>query len=132
MDIKSLHKISDYIWEIPVEGDMKVPGRIFASAELVEELEDNVVNQIKNVAALPGLQQASIAMPDAHWGYGFPIGGVAAMDDDAGASNSGCPAPLSASEISVQVRAGCSRRRFRISLASSAARSSRISSTSST
>lgn len=84
MDIKSLHKISDYIWEIPAEGDMKVPGRIFASAELVEELEENVVNQIKNVAALPGLQQASIAMPDAHWGYGFPIGGVGAFDPDEG------------------------------------------------
>lgn len=84
MEIKSLHKISDYIWEIPAEGDMRVPGRIFASAELVEELEENVVNQIKNVAALPGLQQASIAMPDAHWGYGFPIGGVGAFDPDEG------------------------------------------------
>lgn len=84
MDIKSLHKISDYIWEIPVEGDMKVPGRIFAGAELVEELDDNVVKQIKNVASLPGLQDASIAMPDAHWGYGFPIGGVGAFDPDEG------------------------------------------------
>jgi len=84
MEIKSLKKISDYIWEIPAEDEMRVPGRIFASEGLVEELDDNVVNQIKNVACLPGIQQASIAMPDAHWGYGFPIGGVAAFDPDEG------------------------------------------------
>lgn len=84
MDIKFLNKISDYIWEIPPEGEMRVPGRIFASEDLVEELDDNVVKQIKNVACLPGIQQASIAMPDAHWGYGFPIGGVAAFDPKEG------------------------------------------------
>ncbi|MBI5756823.1 MAG: RtcB family protein [Nitrospirae bacterium] len=84
MDIKSLNKISDYIWEIPPEGEMRVPGRIFASEELVEELDDNVVKQIKNVACLPGIQQASIAMPDAHWGYGFPIGGVGAFSPEEG------------------------------------------------
>ncbi|OGW14047.1 MAG: RNA-splicing ligase RtcB [Nitrospirae bacterium GWA2_42_11] len=84
MEIKSLKKISDYIWEIPAEDEMRVPGRIFASEGLVEELDDNVVHQIKNVACLPGIQQASIAMPDAHWGYGFPIGGVAAFDPDEG------------------------------------------------
>src|SRR3989338_1873043 len=84
MEIKSLKKISDYIWEIPAEDEMRVPGRIFASEALVEELDDNVVKQIKNVACLPGIQQASIAMPDAHWGYGFPIGGVAAFDPDEG------------------------------------------------
>ena len=82
MELKSLNKISDYVWEIPQEGEMRVPGRIFASAELVEDFEDNVVKQIKNVAALPGIQQASMAMPDAHWGYGFPIGGVAAFDPE--------------------------------------------------
>ncbi|MBI5097155.1 MAG: RtcB family protein, partial [Nitrospirae bacterium] len=73
MELKSLNKISDYVWEIPREGEMRVPGRIFASAELVEDFDDNVVKQIKNVAALPGIQQASMTMPDAHWGYGFPI-----------------------------------------------------------
>ncbi|MCC6543237.1 MAG: RtcB family protein [Nitrospirae bacterium] len=80
MDIKSLNRITDYIWEMPAEGDMRVPGRIFASDALVEELDDNVVKQIRNVACLPGIQKASIAMPDAHWGYGFPIGGVGAFD----------------------------------------------------
>ena len=84
MDINSLNKITDYIWEIPKEGEMRVPGRIFASVGLVEELDDNVVKQIKNVACLPGIQQASIAMPDAHWGYGFPIGGVGAFDPEEG------------------------------------------------
>ncbi len=84
MEIKSLKKISDYIWEIPAEGEMLVPGRIFASEALVGELDDNAVKQIKNVACLPGIQQASIAMPDAHWGYGFPIGGVGAFDPEEG------------------------------------------------
>ena len=84
MELKSLNKISDYVWEIPQEGEMRVPGRIFASAELVEDFDDNVVKQIKNVASLPGIQQASMAMPDAHWGYGFPIGGVAAFDPEEG------------------------------------------------
>lgn len=82
MELKSLNKISDYVWEIPREGEMRVPGRIFASAELVGDFDDNVIKQIKNVASLPGIQQASMAMPDAHWGYGFPIGGVAAFDPD--------------------------------------------------
>ena len=82
MELKYLNKISDYVWEIPREGDMRVPGRIFASAELVEDFDDNVIKQIRNVAALPGIQQASMAMPDAHWGYGFPIGGVAAFDPE--------------------------------------------------
>lgn len=84
MEIKSLNKISDYVWEIPQEGEMRVPGRIFASAELVGDFDDNVIKQIKNVASLPGIQQASMAMPDAHWGYGFPIGGVAAFDPEEG------------------------------------------------
>src|SRR4030066_1037185 len=84
MDIKSLGKITDYIWEMAAEGEMRVPGRIFASEALVEELDDNVVKQIRNVACLPGIQKASIAMPDAHWGYGFPIGGVGAFDPQEG------------------------------------------------
>jgi len=84
MDKKILKRISEYIWEVPPEGDMRVPGRIFASEELIEEMDENVLRQIKNVATLPGIQEASIAMPDAHWGYGFPIGGVAAFDPEEG------------------------------------------------
>jgi tRNA-splicing ligase RtcB len=82
MDPKSFHKINDYLWEIPKQGEMRVPGRIFASEKLIQEMDEKVREQVTNVAALPGIQAASIAMPDAHWGYGFPIGGVAAFDPD--------------------------------------------------
>lgn len=84
MDIKSLHKISDHLWEIPRTGDMRVPGRIFASEKLIGEMDEKVRQQVTNVAMLPGIQTASLAMPDAHWGYGFPIGGVAAFDPGEG------------------------------------------------
>jgi tRNA-splicing ligase RtcB len=63
---------------------MRVPGVIFASKELVQEMDDKVAEQVANVASLPGIVDASYAMPDAHWGYGFPIGGVAAFDADEG------------------------------------------------
>ncbi len=84
MELKKLKKISDYEWEIPQKGDMRVPGLIFASKNLIEEMDEKVYEQVSNVASLPGIVKASIAMPDAHWGYGFPIGGVAAFDPDAG------------------------------------------------
>jgi tRNA-splicing ligase RtcB len=84
MDIRSLIKINDYCWDIPQTGDMQVPGRIFASEKLVSEMDEKVREQVRNVACLPGIQVASMAMPDAHWGYGFPIGGVAAFDPDEG------------------------------------------------
>lgn len=72
-------KLSDYLWEIPPEGGMRVPGRVFASDALMEVvLHDRATEQVANVAHLPGIQEASFAMPDIHWGYGFPIGGVAA------------------------------------------------------
>ncbi len=63
---------------------MRVPGIIFASEQLIREMDDKVYEQVTNVAALPGIQRASYAMPDAHWGYGFPVGGVAAFDPDEG------------------------------------------------
>jgi tRNA-splicing ligase RtcB len=72
-------QVSDHLWEVPREGGMRVPGRIFASAALMEVvLEDRAPQQVANVAHLPGIAVASFAMPDIHWGYGFPIGGVAA------------------------------------------------------
>ncbi len=80
MEISKLKKISDYEWEIPRHGEMLVPGRIIASKKLVEEMDEKVYEQTSNVACLPGIQKYSFAMPDAHWGYGFPIGGVAACD----------------------------------------------------
>ena len=78
-------RISDVMWEIDRQGDMRVPGRIFASEEIMEVvLSDRSVDQVANVAHLPGIVRASFAMPDIHWGYGFPIGGVAATDTDDG------------------------------------------------
>ncbi|MDD5153124.1 MAG: RtcB family protein [Desulfovibrionales bacterium] len=84
MEIKSLKKINDFLWELPSFGEMRVPGLIFASQTLVEEMDEKVREQVTNVACLPGIVHASIAMPDAHWGYGFPIGGVAAFDPEEG------------------------------------------------
>ncbi|MGV9616118.1 RtcB family protein [Nocardia xishanensis] len=70
-----------YRYRIPRHGEMRVPGIIFASKDLLPESTwDGALEQIANVATLPGIVQASYAMPDVHWGYGFPIGGVAATD----------------------------------------------------
>jgi len=84
MDTQLLEKLSDWRWRIPASGDMNVPGVLFADEALVSEMDHKVYEQVVNVAKLPGIVKASIAMPDAHWGYGFPIGGVAAFDPEAG------------------------------------------------
>ncbi len=80
MDIKLLKECGENCWEIPCQGDMRVPARIFASRALIKEMDSKVLEQLMNVASLPGIVKAAMAMPDAHWGYGFPIGGVAAFD----------------------------------------------------
>jgi tRNA-splicing ligase RtcB len=80
MDPASLVRKSDFEWWIPATGHMRVPGVIYASAPLIRDMDEKVREQVSNVAMLPGIQRASYAMPDAHWGYGFPIGGVAAFD----------------------------------------------------
>lgn len=73
------------IWEIPKEGKMNVPGRIFASEKIMEKIqEDKTLEQIKNMAMLPGIVSYAMAMPDTHQGYGFPVGGVAAFDTEKG------------------------------------------------
>ncbi len=75
-----LKKIDDNRWEIPKSGGMRVPGLIYASKELLEKVRmDETPKQVINVAHLPGIVRYSMAMPDVHWGYGFPIGGVAAF-----------------------------------------------------
>jgi len=82
MDLK---KISKNIYEIPKQGEMKVPGLIYASEKLMENIQkDKTLEQVKNVACLPGILKASIAVADAHQGYGFPIGGIAVFDVDKG------------------------------------------------
>jgi tRNA-splicing ligase RtcB len=80
MDIRPLVQVSEYRWELRPTGGMRVPGVLFASAELLRGMDDKVLEQVRNVATLPGIVLGSFAMPDAHWGYGFPIGGVAAFD----------------------------------------------------
>ncbi|MBI5342757.1 MAG: RtcB family protein [Deltaproteobacteria bacterium] len=86
----SLKKLSETMWEIPREGGMRVPGLIFASEAMMGEIvRDEAVRQVMNVAHLPGILRYSIGMPDIHWGYGFPIGGVAAMDLDEGVVSPG-------------------------------------------
>jgi tRNA-splicing ligase RtcB len=84
MDINKLHRISDYQWRIEAKNGMRVPGIIFASEDLILDMDEKVYEQVCNVARLPGIVNASYAMPDAHWGYGFPIGGVAAFDPQQG------------------------------------------------
>src|SRR6516162_1326717 len=80
-----IRKLTDYLWELPQAGGMRVPARIYATEKMLPQiLSDNAPQQAANVAHLPGIVKASLAMPDIHWGYGFPIGGVAAFDLDQG------------------------------------------------
>src|SRR3989442_9430209 len=80
--IDKLKKISDVVWELPAshKESMRVPARIIATERLVREMDEAVYQQISNVATLPGITRYALCMPDGHSGYGFPIGGVAAMD----------------------------------------------------
>lgn len=80
--ITALERISDTIWEIPVtyKTGMRVPARIYATEKLINDMDEAVYDQITNVATLPGITSYALCMPDGHSGYGFPIGGVAAMD----------------------------------------------------
>ena len=81
----SLKKIDEFRWMIPAVGGMRVPGIIYSSEKLMKEMgADESPKQVANVAHLPGIVKHSLAMPDMHWGYGFPIGGVAAFDMNEG------------------------------------------------
>ena len=85
-----IERIDDYRWRVPKRGRMRVPGLIYAEEALIPAIvEDKAVEQVANVACLPGIVGHSIAMPDIHWGYGFPIGGVAAFDPDEGVVSPG-------------------------------------------
>ena len=87
MELKRIH---DYLWEIPRTGGMRVPGRIYASQSIIDEIRDDpCLEQVANVAHLPGIAGYSLAMPDIHWGYGFPIGGVAGIDAEEGVISPG-------------------------------------------
>ena len=84
MNLDGLRRDSEYRWVVEPTGPMRVPAVLYADEALVRDMDDKVRQQICNVAALPGIVGAAYAMPDAHWGYGFPIGGVAAFDADQG------------------------------------------------
>ncbi|MEA2045681.1 MAG: RtcB family protein [Euryarchaeota archaeon] len=86
-----LKKVDEYIYEVPIDHQegMRVPGRIFISEGLLELVEEDTIDQVANVATLPGIAKYSMAMPDAHLGYGFPIGGVAAFREDDGVISPG-------------------------------------------
>ena len=105
-----MREVAPFEWEIESTPPMRVPGRVFASRRMVESGElDNALQQVRNVAALPGIVGASYAMPDIHWGYGFPIGGVAAFDVEEGVVSPGgvgydiaCGVRLIRSDVSVE------------------------------
>ena len=85
----TLHKVREHVWEIPPEGGMRVPARVFASERLLEEIaEDKTLQQLKNTTHLPGIESYAVCMPDGHQGYGFPVGGVAGID-----AENGCISP---------------------------------------
>jgi len=85
-----LQQVDACRWRIPREGGMRVDGIVYADEGMVADLrEDQSLQQVANVAHLPGIVGASLAMPDIHWGYGFPIGGVAAMDGEQGVISPG-------------------------------------------
>src|SRR5271169_1556461 len=84
MELSRLHKVSETAWRFELEGAMRVPAVLYADEGLIADMDDKVLEQIGNVACLPGIVDAAYTMPDAHWGYGFPIGGVAAFDPEEG------------------------------------------------
>lgn len=89
MSVK-IERIDACRWRIPREGDMRTDGLVFASEKMIDFLrQEQALEQVRNVATLPGIVGPSIAMPDIHWGYGFPIGGVAAFSTDEGVVSPG-------------------------------------------
>ena len=84
MDPGRFTELDETMWQVEPHGPMRVPAIIYADEGLIRGMDDKVYEQAVNVAALPGIVRASYAMPDAHWGYGFPIGGVAAFDPEQG------------------------------------------------
>src|SRR5215208_825992 len=85
-----IEQVDETKWRIPRHGRMRVDGIVYASAAMMADIRsDESLQQVANVACLPGILGASLAMPDIHWGYGFPIGGVAAMDAEEGVVSPG-------------------------------------------
>jgi len=91
MKNENLKRLDEYVWEIPksYKECMNVPGRLYLSSKLADMVEPDTLEQVSNIACLPGIQKYSIAMPEAHLGYGFPIGGVAALSAENGVISPG-------------------------------------------
>ncbi len=89
--IDGVNRVGIHEWEVPVGyvPGMRVAGRFFLSESLAKTLEPGAIQQLANVSTLPGIQKYALAMPDIHWGYGFPIGGVAAFSIDEGVISPG-------------------------------------------
>src|SRR5947207_2381898 len=88
--LAGVERLDEFRWMLPREGGMRVPGVLIADRPLLEKmLSDKTPIQVRNAAHLPGILDASIAMPDAHWGYGLPVGGVVATDPDHGVISPG-------------------------------------------
>ena len=112
--------MSEYVWEVPATGGMRVPGRVYADRQLMEALrDDQSLTQVANVAHLPGILCYSMAMPDIHFGYGFPIGGVAAFSVDEGVVSPGgvgydinCGCRLMATDLAMQTTSRAGSRRL--------------------
>jgi len=87
----TVNRITDEIWEIPTseKSGMLVPARIYATRGILQAMDSGVFDQVTNVACLPGIRRYALCMPDGHWGYGFPIGGVAAFDAQDGVISPG-------------------------------------------
>lgn len=88
---KEIKQVSEAVWELPTtfKKGMNVPARIYATKKLLDQMDQGVFEQVTNVACLPGIQKYAYCMPDGHWGYGFPIGGVAAFDLEKGVISPG-------------------------------------------
>lgn len=89
--LATLKRISNTVWEIPpsYKEGMRVPARLYGTEKIIQEMDEGVIDQVTNVATLPGIVKYACCMPDGHWGYGFPIGGVAAMDARSGVISPG-------------------------------------------
>ena len=113
-------QIDDWRWRLPREGGMRVDGLIFADAALIEAIREGRGPRAgANVAHLPGIVGASLAMPDIHWGYGFPIGGVAATDPDGAASSRRAASATTSTAASACCARTCTRERGRAAAAAS-------------
>jgi tRNA-splicing ligase RtcB len=90
METINIQKQDDWRWRIPRQGKMRVEGLVYADNKMMAAIQkDQSLQQVVNVATLPGIRGKSMAMPDVHWGYGFPIGGVAAFDTQSGVISPG-------------------------------------------